>query len=248
MIIFGLELKIANFEEVIEYIQKYDKSHKNGIHIVSLNPEILVAISENQKAKEAFSKANIAIVDGVGAYILMRLKNESKIQRLTGIELMEKLLNESEKEGWKVLFIGGKANLSEEVRNCQQKKHPKIKAKAIEGVKNIHNFDNSHEEAQIWKVLNEFKPKIVFVSYGSPYQEIWIEKNREHFQGMIVAGVGGAFDMFAGNLPRAPKYIRKVGLEWFWRLMLQPSRWKRQLKLLKFVYLALKDILMGERE
>ena len=248
MNIFGLNLKIANFNEVIEYIQKYDKSHKNGIHIVSLNPEIMVSISEQPIAKEAFRSANIGIVDGIGMYILMRLKGLSKIQRLTGIELMENLLEESEKEGWKVLFIGGKANLSEKVLYCQQKKYPKIKAKAMEGVKNIRNSDNSHEEAEIWKVLNDFKPKIVFVSYGSPYQEMWIEKNRNHFQGMVVTGVGGAFDMFVGTLPRAPKLIRKIGMEWFWRLLLQPSRWKRQLKLLKFVYLAIKDILSGKKD
>lgn len=247
MKVFGLDLQITNINEVIEYIKEYEYDSKKSIHIVSLNPEIMVSISEQPIAKEAFRSANIGIVDGIGVYAYMRLKGWANFSRLTGIELMENLLFESEKEGWKVLFIGGKGKLSNQVLDCQQKKHPKIKAKAIEGVKNIHKFDNSHEEADIWKILNEFKPKIVFVSFGSPYQEIWIEKNRNHFAGMVVAGVGGAYDMFVGNLPRAPKLIQTMGLEWLWRLILQPSRWKRQLKLLKFVYLAVKDILRREK-
>jgi len=89
--------------------------------------------------------------------------------------------------------------------------------------------------------VRRYKPHLVFVAFGSPYQELWIARHSNQFGKSVVMGVGGAFDYLSGHVYRAPEFIRKIGLEWFFRLLSQPWRWKRQLSLLKFIKLVLQE-------
>ncbi len=85
--------------------------------------------------------------------------------------------------------------------------------------------------------MTDFKPHLVFVAFGSPWQELWIERHRNQFQNCVVMGVGGAFDFLGGKVPRAPVIIRRLGFEWLFRLIVQPWRLRRQLRLVRFGWL-----------
>ena len=95
---------------------------------------------------------------------------------------------------------------------------------------------------QEWtEALKSKKVDILFVAFGSPKQEIWIADNLNKIPAKVVVGVGGSFDFISGKVPRAPKFVRNLGLEWLFRLIIQPWRIKRQLSLLEFIYLVIRE-------
>jgi len=119
---------------------------------------------------------------------------------------------------------------------CNGSKHC-FKVIGIEGSKNIEN-ETKKEKEEIIKKINKFKPNLLFVAYGAPWQEKWIAENLSKLKVNAAMGIGGAFDYISGKVSRAPRFVRKIGLEWLWRLAREPWRVKRQLNLLKFIWLV----------
>ena len=122
---------------------------------------------------------------------------------------------------------------------CQKQKYPNLNCTGIEGIVNIQKPTEAEEE-YIRSIVVEKKPSLVFVAFGSPFQELWIDHHRDLFHGMVCMGVGGAFDYLSGSVPRAPRMVRWIGGEWIFRLFVQPWRIKRQLRLLSFMILVAK--------
>ena len=239
--IFGIEFETLSKEDILEKIKKFIKNPRGMLHIVSLNPEILVISLRDKEFKEIIRKAQIKIVDGVGVVLALFLLGQGRVKRMPGVDLFKFLLDWAGEKGFKVLLIGGKGKLAKSIADCYKKRFSSAKFLGIEGIENIRRV-KKNEEKEIFSIVADFKPHFIFVAFGSPFQEKWIWRNRKHFEGAVVMGVGGAFDYVGGLLWRPPLFIRKIGLEWFWRLILQPWRAKRQVRLLKFSILVLKDI------
>jgi N-acetylglucosaminyldiphosphoundecaprenol N-acetyl-beta-D-mannosaminyltransferase len=140
------------------------------------------------------------------------------------VDLVESLSKEVSKQPITVGFLGAGPNIAELTAECLRKKYPGLKVGLV---------------SKDW--LEELKNKkvdILFVAFGSPKQEIWISENLGVLPAKVVIGVGGAFDFISGKVRRAPLCMRKIGLEWLFRLIIQPWRIKRQLRLIQFVYLV----------
>lgn len=103
------------------------------------------------------------------------------------------------------------------------------------------------ENARIIKKINNYKPDILLVAYGAPWQEKWLWNNRSMLNAKILMGVGGAFDYLTGKSMLPPIWVEQAGLEWLWRLVNEPWRWRRQINLVKFVYLVLCERIYGNR-
>ena len=140
----------------------------------------------------------------------------------------------------RVVLIGGKDKLAESLADCYSHKYPHTTYIGLKGIENIKNPKKSEEDG-IFSIITDIKPHLLFVSFGSPYQEKWIWNNRKRLKGIVCMGVGGAFDYLSGVVKRPPFILRKIGLEWFYRLIIQPWRWKRQLRLISFMWLVLKQ-------
>lgn len=121
-------------------------------------------------------------------------------ERYPGVDLVKDLLTLSSKMRLRVLFIGGEQNLAEKLANCYQKKYPKSKFFGLEGISDIKN-PKKEEEEKIFSIISHFKPHLVFVAFGSPNQELWIENHKKKFKNCAVMGVGGAFDFFGREGP-----------------------------------------------
>ncbi len=222
--------------DILEKIIKYIRSPKGFFHIVSLNSENLVVTQENNEFKKVVETAQIKIIDGKGVVLAGRLFNLS-LERLPGVDLMENLISLVANMRLRVMLIGGKPNLALELSKCYGSKYPEAKFLGLEGIKDIKS-PKPEEEKAIFSIVADYKPHIVFVSFGSPDQELWLARHSKELSGIVVMGVGGAFDYLSGRISRAPEFFRKVGLEWFFRLINQPWRWRRQLRLLKFIKLV----------
>lgn len=237
--LLGVELKNVSKEKVLDKIIKNIESSRTFCHIVSVNPENLVIANSNRIFRKIVETAQIQIIDGVGVVIAGRMNN-LKLEKITGVDLMNDLIELASRMRLRVLLIGGKDNLALKLADCYSVKYSKAKFIGIEGIKDIKK-PSKKEEKGISSIVTAYKPHLVFVAFGSPHQEIWIERHKNIFKKTVVMGVGGSFDLLSGRIARAPKAVRKLGFEWFFRLLIEPWRWRRQLRLIKFSYLVLKE-------
>jgi len=203
-------------------------------YIVTPNPEIIVLAQKDKEYKKILNEADLSIPDGVGIKIASRFLGEPIRERITGTDLMEKLLTNNKQQttnNIKGFLLGGKRGAGEKIA----KKFPN----AVGFTENIEEAINS---------INKCQPNILFVALGAPKQEKWIYYNIAKIPSVKVAvGVGGAFDFLSGKILRAPKFLRKIGLEWLWRFMLQPWRIKRIYNaVIKFPYLVIKEKLLAD--
>ncbi len=240
--IFKIISQTDDRANILEKIKKYTTNHKgflHFLHIVSLNPENLVMASQDNDFAEVIREAQIKIVDGVGVVWAARTLGIRVGERITGVDLMKDMLKVADDLRLRVLLIGGSPNLALNLADCYTRAYPEAKFMGAEGIKNIQK-PSSDEELQLFSIVSDYKPHLLFVSFGSPEQELWLYRHKDKLKGMVCMGVGGAFDYEAGSVMRAPHLLRSLGLEWLFRLAIQPWRWRRQLKLIEFIRLVIK--------
>lgn len=236
----GVTIENRTKKDILDKIVKNIASPAGFFHIVSLNPENLVIAQENEEFKKALNDAQIRIVDGFGVVVASKILKIEAGERFTGVDLMKEIVKTTQRVRLKVLLIGGRANLALRLAQCYSKKYPEAEFLGIEGVANIQN-PKKEEEEKIFSIVLDYKPNLVFVAFGSPYQELWLSRHKDQFKNMVCMGVGGAFDFVSGTVLRAPFLIRKIGLEWMFRLVVQPWRWRRQLCLISFLFLLFRE-------
>jgi len=174
----------------------------------------------------------------------------AEFHRVSGVDLMVALCQQAARKKWRVFLLGGKRAAeiaalklkaqSSKLKTTTQNSKFNLNISYFDGAVDINN-ETVKERKEAIKRINNFKPHLLFVAYGAPMQEKWIANNLIKLKVKVAMGVGGAFDYLAGKALRAPKIIQKLNLEWLWRLVHEPWRWKRQLKLAKFVFLVLKE-------
>ncbi len=227
-------------EVVLEKITLFLAKPLHFFHIVSLNPENVVVAQHNKEFIKALSEGDIQLFDGVGIQLGCGILGIPAAHRLTGVDCMEFILETFKKNRLRVLFLGGKGDLAERVADCYNQAHLSSIYRGIKGISNILRPTKAEEE-RIFSIVADYKPQIIFSAFGSPAQELWFYRHKEQLNGIICMGVGGGFDFVTGTVPRAPWLLRQAGMEWLFRLIIQPWRIKRQLRLVEFVYLVLKQ-------
>jgi N-acetylglucosaminyldiphosphoundecaprenol N-acetyl-beta-D-mannosaminyltransferase len=238
--ILGITIISETKSTILEKILKYIGKTSDFFHIVSLNPENLVISTENPIFKRVLETAQIKIIDGIGVVLAGRWLGIEIGERVTGVGLMEELIKRASDRRLRMLMIGGKENLANELAECYFKKFPQSKLKGIQGIKDIKN-PTTEEERKLFIIVATYKPQLVFVAFGSPDQELWLDRHKKEFSRSVVMGVGGALNYLSHQVERPSTFIQKIGLEWLFRLLNQPWRWKRQLRLLKFIRLILEE-------
>lgn len=213
--------------EVLEYILQNIKKKTEKFFIVTPNPEILILANSNAEYKKVLNSAKLALADGVGVIWASKVLRKGIREKIPGVDLIENLCKRSEDWPITASFLGGKPGIAEKTAECLQRRYPSLKI-AFTGAEP--------------PTLDKFPASdILFVAFGAPKQEFWIEKNLKRLPIGVAMGVGGAFDFLSGQVPRAPKWARAAGFEWLFRLIIQPWRAKRQLALIKFVFLVIKE-------
>ena len=207
-------------EKIIKQINHYLNDNE-FCHIVTLNPEIILKALSDKLYKKILNSANLIIADGIGIKFAFWRYGKNLKCRFAGVDLMWKILDIANQKKLKILLVASDNGLSnwQETQRVISAKFPKLQ---IIGV-NLENFKNL--ESSLISKLNNCD--IVFVNFGAPEQEIFLYKISNKTSAKIGIGVGGAFDYITGKALRAPKSVRKIGLEWLYRLLHQPKRVKR---------------------
>ena len=229
--ILGVDVSPLSYEDLKKNIEKDIENNKKSF-IVAINPEKILKARKDEKLKELLNNATYEIPDGIGVIYASKLRKGNIKTRITGIDSMEMLCKLSEEKKYKIFMYGAKEETLKKAKENLEIKFPNIQ---IVGTINGYEKDND----KIISSINKSKADIVFVALGSPKQEYWITENMDKVSAKIFQGVGGSFDVFSGNIKRAPKWMQKIGLEWLYRLIKEPKRIFRQIKLVKFLWLAL---------
>lgn len=204
---------------------------KEQAFVVTANAEIIMMCQQDKEYNNIVSKqADLVLPDGAGAVWAGRYLGNEVPERVAGFDLYNQLLKLSADKGYKAYFFGGAPGVAEAAKNKAEELYPGVQ---IVGCRNGY-FTEAEEEAII-KEINDAAPDMLFVALGAPKQEKWLVKYRKKLKPRVLMGIGGSFDVLAGKMERAPKWMQEASLEWAFRLYKQPSRFMRMLALPKFV-------------
>lgn len=253
--LLGINITNQSLSNILESVTKGLALKGDKFYIVTPNPEILVYASGHPMFKKIMNEAKLALPDGVGLIWASKILGKPLQYRITGVDFMESLCEKVAEEPVTVGFLGGRKGVADETAKCLLKKYPglqisyvgeeweegKIKDPWSEGQdRKRSKIKETNEMAKDQRLKTNGHIDILFVAYGFPKQEEWIAENLEQLPFTAAMGVGGAFDYISGRVSRAPAWVRRLGFEWLWRLVRQPWRIKRQLKLVEFMWLVFK--------
>jgi N-acetylglucosaminyldiphosphoundecaprenol N-acetyl-beta-D-mannosaminyltransferase len=236
---WGIPLFGRDLQHVLKEVEIVLSSNRPIYWIATVNSEFMMAAKKDPQFKGLLQKTNLNTVDGIGLVWARKVRAEAgafrtgigiilgkyKEELATGADLMDGICRVAEAKNKTVYFYGGWGDRSERTADFFQKKYPKLK---VTGAR-AEDFNFTTEA------------DILFVARGMKKQEEWIGENLKKLKVKVVMGVGRSFDYYSGELPRAPAWMRKMGLEWLYSLIKEPKRWRRQLVLPKFIWEVLKS-------
>jgi len=217
--ILGVPFDNKKNSEVLELILHKLSGTARHFFIATPNPEMLLEARKNHEFKKILQQTDLNIPDGFGIMLASKIVKTPLAERVTGTDLMQAICHRAP-EGTKIFLLGAAPGIAEKTKETLEKKFPHIK------IVGTHSGSPAPEEDQhILQLMNQSGAELLFVAFGAPKQEMWIARNLPHLTHIKIAmGVGGAFDFISGNVKRAPNWMRKIGLEWLYRLIKQPSR------------------------
>lgn len=232
--ILGVPFSTRGFRETITYmVERIESGQKT--HVVTANPEIVMMAREQQGFRSIVEQAYV-VPDGIGIVYAAKWTNQPIYERVTGVELVEALMAEAEKHEWRVYLLGAAPDVIGQAARNLAARYPKARLVGYHD-----GYFQKDKEEQIVQEIADAQPHLLFVALGAPRQEYWMAQYRERLNASLMMGVGGSFDVISGKVKRAPEIWQKLHLEWFYRLASEPSRWKRQLAIPRFVVTVLKE-------
>ena len=208
--------------------------------VVTANAEIIMMCQEDAGYKKIVSQdAQLVLPDGAGAVWAGRHLGYKVPERVAGFDLYCQLLDKAAQKGYKAFFFGGSPGIAEAAKAKSEELYPGVQ---VVGCRN--GYFKEEESQAIIDEINASGADMLFAALGAPKQEKWLVRYREQLKPKILMGIGGSFDVFAGKMERAPKWMQDASLEWLFRLYKQPSRFMRMIALPKFV---LKVVFSGKK-
>lgn len=207
--------------------------------VVTINASHLCMLQRNRDLEQACHSAKLIVADGMPVVWALRASGQTIPERVAGVDLMERLLAEAAQAGLSVYFLGARPKVVQTLVDLCRTKYPGLR---IAGYSDGY-FSEADDQMMLQRIRNS-GAQILFVGMPSPFKEVWCEQYRDSLDVPVILGVGGSFDVLAGFIKRAPLWFQRTGLEWFWRLSMEPRKlWKRYLfGNTEFILLACRDI------
>lgn len=224
--VLGVKISDVSVEECLDTVSSTIKLNAK-IQICTTNNEFIVEAQNNSKFKNAINKCDISTADSTGVVWAVNRLYNAKIPRIPGVDLFLEICRNAPARQHRIFLLGGDKNVALKTKKAIQKKFIGIHVVgSIDGITiSEHSSDN-----ELIATINRSNANIVAVALGAPKQELWIANNMSSIKSNVFIGLGGTFDYIAGTVPRAPKIMRNIGLEWLFRLLTQPQRIRRIFK------------------
>ena len=216
--ILNTTIDVINFEDTIRLVEKY-VMQKEPLHLMGVNADKINELNGNDRLKQIVNSCGIINADGASVIKASKYLGMPLPERVAGIDLMQSLVSLSEKRGYSVYLLGAKQEVVEKTAEVLKKKHPNL---ILVG---IHNgYFRESEWPEISEELKSVNPDFVFVGITSPVKEYLIEYLQDDGNDSVFMGVGGSFDVISGVIPRAPRWMQRMGFEWLFRVIHEPKR------------------------
>ncbi len=231
--ILDLPVDAVTYTEWVDLIEAWVASDTFH-HVCTINPEFMMIARGDPNFFNILQRADLCIPDGVGLLWAARHLGRPLPERVTGSDGVPKVAERAAQKGWRLFLLGAAPAVAEKAAEVLRQKYA--------GLQIVGTFSGSpaaEEEDALVERVNASHADIVFVAYGAPEQDKWIARNSPRLTVKMAMGVGGSLDFIAGVVPRAPLWMQRMGLEWLFRLYLQPWRIGRMLRLPRFVLTVL---------
>ena len=225
--VLGVGFDNITMEEAVSHAMELVSRHQSS-YVVTPNPEIVWMCRKDKDLQDAVTGASMVLADGIGIIYGAKILKTPLKEKIPGADFAARLMDELAKQGGSVYLLGSKPGVADDAAEKMKKEHPGL---VISGT---HDGYFNEDEAIIADI-NSKKPDFLMVCLGAPKQENWMKKNSPRLDVGIMAGLGGTLDVYAGNVRRAPEKWQKHGLEWLYRLIKEPKRFARTMKLPLFV-------------
>jgi len=230
----GIKIDDLTMEETVHRIAKAIKE-KKIFRVVTANPEIIYTATRDKDLRDLINRADLVTADGFGVIWAAGFLGTPLRERVTGIDLVQALFPLAGERKWRLFFVGAQPGVAEKAAGQIERDYPGLVWQAE------HGYFRAEDEGRVKEKIRLFNPDLLLAGLGAPRQEYWLAENPD-LAGAVI-GVGGSFDVLAGDVRRAPRWIRRLKLEWLYRLGQDPRRWRRQavlplflLKVLKFKF------------
>lgn len=226
--LLGVNIDNVSFEEAISSVEEMILRQVPS-YVLTPNIDHLVKVQKDPVFHAIYEKAALVIADGVPLLWAARFLGTPLKEKISGSDLFPKLCEKAAQKGWRVFFVGGREGAATRAAEILKTRFPALKVAGT--CCPPFGFEkDENENEKILALIREAKPDIVFVGLGAPKQEKWIGRFKDAYGAPVSIGIGVSFEFVAGMVKRAPVWMQKAGLEWFWRLMMEPGRlWKRYL-------------------
>ncbi len=240
--VLGMRVDDVTYEESLRLIEEYVRS--GGCHrIVTPNPEFAMTTRRDPEFREVVNGSDLAIPDGIGLMLAARLAGHRFREHVRGTDLVHRTAALCAARGYRMFLLGAAPGVAEDAAAHLVADNP--------GLQIAGCYAGSHrpdqDEETVAAVRKAGKVDVLLVAYGAPAQEKWLARNQAKLGIPCGVGVGGVFNFLSGRSKRAPEWIRKIELEWLYRLITEPWRWRRQLALPAFAAAVLGELLRGRR-
>lgn len=229
--IFGVHLHELPSEARLRQVCIDFLDGERTFRIFTPNPEILLRARADRGYADVLNAADLALPDGTGVALVESLRARRRVRRWPGVEIGALLLELAAERGATVAFLGGVGDVAALAAARWRTRLPGLRVEVVGAGLPVEDDGRARppeRDAEIVEEIRAVAPAIVLVGLGAPKQERWIARHTDDLPSVRIAiGIGGAFDMWAGRLRRAPRFLHRIGLEWVWRLVLEPGRLPR---------------------
>ena len=228
----GLVFDNVTMEEALRLASRAWEDKKQ-LSVFTPNAEIAQLAIENDDFLDLINRADILLPDGAGVLLAAKIAKTPLTQKIAGVDFGTKILEFAARNGYPVFFLGGKPGIAELAAQKQKENFPAL---PVVGVHNGYFEKYGDENKAVLRQIEESGAEILFVCFGAPAQEKWIDENREKLPHVrLLMGLGGSLDIYAGMVKRAPNLFIRAKLEWFYRLLQEPKRLRRMMKIPKYI-------------
>ncbi|MTI85749.1 MAG: WecB/TagA/CpsF family glycosyltransferase [Firmicutes bacterium] len=231
--LLGAKIDALNMQETENMVAGMVSRGREG-QVITLNPEYLYQAQYEPGLLDVANSAGVVTPDGEGIVWACKTSGHPVPERVTGIDLMLRLVRRAAAEGWKVFLLGASPGVADAAAKKLSERFS-----GLQVVGTHHGYFKDDKDKEVLDRIIAAGPDLLFVALGAPRQELWIHRYLQQLN-CVAMGVGGSFDVISGHVQRAPLWTQRLKIEWFYRLVKEPTRWRRMMVLPKFAWLVTK--------
>jgi N-acetylglucosaminyldiphosphoundecaprenol N-acetyl-beta-D-mannosaminyltransferase len=233
--IFGVPFSKLSMNETVNLITHMIESREPH-QIITANPIMVMSAVDSSTYMQLLQAADLVVPDGAGIVWAANYVGNPVAERVTGFDLLHRMMQLGESKGWKVYLLGASPEMIEAAASSLKRQYP-----ALQLVGYRDGYFQADEDAAVIANIREHDPDILLIGRSADKQEPWIAQYKQQLRVPVIMGVGGSFDVLSGKLKRAPVMFQRLRLEWFYRLLQEPWRYKRMLVLPKFAMKVIRE-------